>query len=174
MSFLQKFLQTSYQDIFLVKGKADNKNCWHYILVKPSLKKTFDLKIKARQFLELTDYGNVIASGWGAEPPKMVKDKVNELGASYDADSDEELAAYYKSKSDVFFLTATSEGKACYYYVAVDGKIAEEFKRVCSAETPDFADYGNIIESGWGFPSPTIIAYMKEKYSITTPELENA
>lgn len=174
MSFVEQFLKTSQENIFLVKGKTDNKNCWHYVLVEPSLKRAFDLKIKAKQFIELSEYGKIIASGWGIEPPKIVKDKIEELGAYYDAENDIELASYYKSKSDVFFLTATSEGKECYYYVAVDGKLAEEFKRVCAEEAPDFADYGNIIESGWGFPSPTVIAYMKEKYGIETPEFENA
>lgn len=173
-TFIERFKQTEKSGIYLLNGRDQNKNCWYYVDVDKLKLSIFKAKVENKETINIDEFGKVIVSGWGVEPAQIVKNKIIEHGASYDAKGDAELAAYYKSKSDVFFLTAISEGKDCYYYVAVDGKLAEEFKRVCDNETPDFEDYGNIIESGWYFPSRTVIAYMKEKYGIDTPELQDA
>ena len=54
--------------VFLVRGKDAGKPAWHYVLVD-TLKQPLFIKALKGGTLELRDYGTVLHSGWGAEPP---------------------------------------------------------------------------------------------------------
>ncbi|WP_333023546.1 hypothetical protein [Wolbachia endosymbiont of Pentidionis agamae] len=63
--------------VFLVRGKDRGKSAWHYVLVDKDKKELF-LAHSRRGSLDVADYGKVMYSGWGEDPPQEIVDKVNE------------------------------------------------------------------------------------------------
>lgn len=55
---------------------ATQRTAWYYIMVRPEALATFRLKLATKN-LVLTDYGTVIESGYGDQPPpaKIVFEK---------------------------------------------------------------------------------------------------
>jgi type IV secretory pathway TraG/TraD family ATPase VirD4 len=55
--------------IYLVQGKTQGREAWYYILVnrKPAI--VFETEVRKAR-LDLEDYGEVLLSGWGKEPPE--------------------------------------------------------------------------------------------------------
>ena len=173
-SFADRIKQTSKAGLYLTHGIDEGKFCWQYIQVDRLKAKIFEESIKQKAKVDARNFGEIVVSGWGQEPPELVKRKIEEQGAAYKADEDAELEAYYKSQSQVFFVTANADGRNCYYYVAVHGRMIEEFTRQLPEKNLNLASFGNIIESGWGMPTLTVQAYMKEKYGVITPQTEEA
>ncbi|MDX1974460.1 MAG: hypothetical protein SFT92_02165 [Rickettsiales bacterium] len=60
--------------IFLVRGRDHkSKSAWYYVAVDTDKRDIF----KSRQgttVLDIADYGNVLHSGYGVEPPQAVKE----------------------------------------------------------------------------------------------------
>ena len=65
--------------IYLVRGKNRGKLAWHYVLVEKLL---FGLFLKRTQggSLDVKDFGKVLKSGWGVDPPVGTIDKILEDG----------------------------------------------------------------------------------------------
>ena len=59
--------------IYLVRGNNSGKAAWHYVDVKDSLITEFREKTRGG-FLDVADYGEVLISGWGEDPPQDVVD----------------------------------------------------------------------------------------------------
>lgn len=62
--------------IYLVRGKDRGKPAWHYVHVKDSLLSEFLEKTRGGS-LDVADYGEVLASGWGEDPPQDLADSID-------------------------------------------------------------------------------------------------
>ena len=77
MSFLE-IVKTSRSDLlYIVRGKRDNWPFWHYILVDKFRLPMFLVKSKSN-LIDLNQYGEIIESGWGENPPEEISKKINE------------------------------------------------------------------------------------------------
>ena len=62
--------------VHLVRGKDRGQPAWHYVLVDEVKVSIFKEKI-ATDTIDIADYGEVIKSGWGEDPPQSVKDIID-------------------------------------------------------------------------------------------------
>ena len=60
--------ENSNERINLVRGKDRGRQAWHYVLVKKHLLSLFRKRIKGGG-LDVADFGAVLLSGWGKDPP---------------------------------------------------------------------------------------------------------
>ncbi|MFT6331829.1 MAG: hypothetical protein ACJAW3_000147 [Lentimonas sp.] len=65
--------------IYLVKGVDDERNAWYYVLVQ-RLKLSMFLKALNDDIIHLENYGEILFSAYGDEPPESV---TNKLKAEY-------------------------------------------------------------------------------------------
>lgn len=65
--------------IYLVRGKDRGKPAWHYVLVEKLLFGLF-LKRTRGGSLDVKDFGKVLESGWGVDPPVGTIEKILEDG----------------------------------------------------------------------------------------------
>lgn len=63
--------------VYLVRGKDSGKPAWHYVLVEKSKLQIFLRKTQGGS-LDVADYGRVLYSGWGENPPDDIIAKINE------------------------------------------------------------------------------------------------
>lgn len=70
------------ENIFLVRGKDKGRPAWHYVEVKRPLLKMFQEKTRGGP-VDVAQYGPVVQSGWGANPPKTV---MNDIEKRYNPD----------------------------------------------------------------------------------------
>ena len=68
--------QTLIDRFFVVRGKDKGKAAWHYVLVDKSKLSLFHKKVDGDS-LDVADFGAVIKSGWGKDPPKEMKENVH-------------------------------------------------------------------------------------------------
>lgn len=61
--------------IYLVKGVDDNRNAWYYVLVE-RLKLSLFLKALNDEIIHLENYGQILYSAYGDEPPQDITDKL--------------------------------------------------------------------------------------------------
>ncbi|XP_013385813.1 ankyrin-3-like [Lingula anatina] len=80
--------------LYLVRGKDKNKPAWHYVLVKRRLHSTFILKTQGGS-LDVADYGRVLKSGWGQDPPEDTKTKINEEHSTIREDAQKDMSALH-------------------------------------------------------------------------------
>ena len=66
------------QRVFLFRGKDKGRPAWHYVILKDNedTQKAFDEKFAL--CLDLTDYGEIVKSGWGKDPPDDVVKEIEE------------------------------------------------------------------------------------------------
>ena len=62
--------------VYLVRGKDGGSTAWHYVLVDKDKVEDFKAKIKSGS-IDVADYGKVLYSGWGEDPPKDITRKVD-------------------------------------------------------------------------------------------------
>lgn len=75
MSFTEKF-QTSLGDlVYLVRGKYSGEDGWHYVLVD-KLKLPLFIENGKRGSIDVAEYGKVLYSGWGIDPPEEIVEAV--------------------------------------------------------------------------------------------------
>ncbi|MBD0391543.1 hypothetical protein IC220_03615 [Wolbachia endosymbiont of Pentalonia nigronervosa] len=63
--------------IYLVRGKDRGRSAWHYVLVDKEKREMFLAKSRTGS-MDVADYGEILHSGWGENPPQEVVDKINE------------------------------------------------------------------------------------------------
>lgn len=66
---------TSAHRVYLVRGKHRGRPAWHYVLVNDDAEniKAF-LEDLASGNIDVADYGIILKSGWGKDPPQETKD----------------------------------------------------------------------------------------------------
>ena len=69
------FSLTKKENIFLLRSKIKDKTAWYYLDVFPNKVVLFEKRIGA-QSLDLKEYGKILFYGWGDEPPKEIKQKI--------------------------------------------------------------------------------------------------
>ena len=62
--------------VYKVCGKDGDKPAWHYVLVDEDKVQEFKDKV-ATGTIDVSDYGEVLYSGWGKDPPQDIIDKVD-------------------------------------------------------------------------------------------------
>ena len=62
--------------IFLFHGKNSGKSVWRYVIVRSHLVKKYLVALKDRS-INLTEYGYILHSGWGENPPENITKKKN-------------------------------------------------------------------------------------------------
>ena len=64
--------------VYLVRGKDRGKPAWHYVLVVDDQETITKFKeALSSGHLDVADYGQVLESGWGKDPPNDVKEKID-------------------------------------------------------------------------------------------------
>ena len=62
--------------LYLVCGKDKGRPAWHYVMVEKSLLGLF-LKWTKGGSLNVADFGTVLKSGWGQDPPEAIRQEIN-------------------------------------------------------------------------------------------------
>lgn len=75
MSFASRLQSSRNELLWLVKAKDNSIDCWYYVLVEKMKLQMFIKHLKS-DFMHVNDYGEIIMSGWGKEPPESVKKKM--------------------------------------------------------------------------------------------------
>ena len=77
-----KYNENASERIYLVRGKDGWKLAWHYVQVEKALLPLF-LRRTNGGSLDVADFGRVLKSGWGKDPPENVRKNINERGATF-------------------------------------------------------------------------------------------
>ena len=67
------------QNIYLVRGKDKGRPGWHIVLLSSGDEEHvqgFKEQTRTRH-IDVADWGHVLVSGWGEDPPDNVRDKVD-------------------------------------------------------------------------------------------------
>jgi len=64
--------------IYLVKGSQKGQKFWHYVKVEDHLKRLRIKKEVASGPFDVKDYGEILCSGWGEEPPAHIRKQYDE------------------------------------------------------------------------------------------------
>ena len=83
--------------IHLVRGKDKGRAAWHYVLVKKHLLGLFLKRVKGGR-VNVADFGDILRSGWGKDPPEGTTNKILK-----------EYDFQFKEISDVTLLHIASE-----------------------------------------------------------------
>ena len=92
-----KYNENTSQRIYLVRGKDRGKPAWHYVQVEKVLLPLF-LRHTNGGDLDVADFGLVLKSGWGKDPPENVRKNINEMGATF-PDTQSQTVLHVASKS---------------------------------------------------------------------------
>ena len=92
-----KYNENASERIYLVRGKDRGKPAWHYALVEKTLLPLFLRRTKGGS-LDVADFGLVLTSGWGKDPPEDVRKDINEMGPTF-PDTQSQTVLHVASKS---------------------------------------------------------------------------
>ncbi len=77
MGVAERVRRKRSQNVFLVRGKDRQREAWHYVLVDNNKREMF-LAATRSGALDVADYGEVLCSGWGENPPESVVKRVED------------------------------------------------------------------------------------------------
>lgn len=146
--FAERLKSQAARYIVLVRGSKSGRRCWYYVLsnkVKmPVLLKKCAMK---ESNLDIEQFGKILKSGWGENPPQYIQDKVEREGAAYD-NSEFDVAP---GKEDEQFYVETLDENQRKFFIRIDvpAILTKEFEIVVKYGACDFTAYGTIVESGW-------------------------
>ena len=63
--------------VHCIQGKNRGRPAWRYVLVDEDKVQAFRDKVKSGT-VNVADYGKVVYSGWGKDPPQHIKDRMND------------------------------------------------------------------------------------------------
>jgi|GEM_PF-2622158 len=139
--------------LHLVRGKDRGMSAWHYVLVDPGKNEMFLEKEKTGS-IDVADYGKILYSGWGQDPPQSVVDKVDRF--------------FHGVSGDLFLIKEERKDKSLYHYVLIDQDKKEMFleqSKTGSALIREIENYGRVLYSGWGQdPSESISDRIERAY----------
>ena len=69
------YKENSRETLYLVLGKDRGRAAWHYVLVKKHLLGLFLKRVKGGS-LDVAEFGDILRSGWGKDPPEGTTDKI--------------------------------------------------------------------------------------------------
>ena len=91
-----KYNENAGERIYLLRGRNRGKPAWHYVQVEKVLLPLFLRRIGGD--LDVADFGLILKSGWGKDPPENVRKNVNEMGATF-SDTQSRTVLHIASKS---------------------------------------------------------------------------
>ncbi len=62
--------------VYLVRGEDRGEAAWHYVLVDEEKFEAFKVKVASKR-INVADYGKVLLSGWGKDPPQEKVDIID-------------------------------------------------------------------------------------------------
>ena len=68
--------------VYLVRGKCRGKAAWHYVLVDEEKEEQFKEQVKTGT-VDAADFGKVIHSGWGEDPPQNIVDDIKKRFSAF-------------------------------------------------------------------------------------------
>jgi hypothetical protein len=76
-SFADRVRRERARDVLLVRiNHSADGPAWYYLLVDPGKKAAFRRAVNGSDGFDLTDYGRVVASGHGTDPPAAVRERM--------------------------------------------------------------------------------------------------
>ena len=159
--------ETSHKNLFFFQFTEEMESGWGYILVDnnllpifSSLKKFLPLKIN------LNDYGTIICSGEGSEPPLNIRKQIENGDFSNQSGGKPKIYCLFSKDNN---------GRDFFTYLEVPFYLEQKVEGIIRKKSLiNFEEYGRIIESGWGAPSREVIDKMYREYGATTPSLEHS
>ena len=76
------YAENATERIYLVRGKDRGKQAWHYVLVEKALLPLF-LRRTNGGSLDVEDFGLVLTTGWGKDPPEEARRSIHEMSATF-------------------------------------------------------------------------------------------
>jgi len=77
MSFAEKLKTSQSELLYLVRGKDKGRVAWYYLLVDKMKQPIFTTTMKTKpSIMHLDEYGQIIDSGWGENPPADVVERI--------------------------------------------------------------------------------------------------
>ena len=92
-----KYKENASERIYLIRGKDRGKPAWHYVLGEKALLPLFLRRTKGSS-LDIADFGLILTSGRGKDPPENVRKNINEMGATF-PDTQSQTVLHVASKS---------------------------------------------------------------------------
>ena len=92
-----KYNENASERIYLVRGKDRGKQAWHYVLVEKALLPLF-LRRTNGGSLDVADFGLVLTSGWGKDPPEEVRKNITEMSDTF-PDTQSQTVLHVASKN---------------------------------------------------------------------------
>ena len=92
-----KYKENASERMYTVCGKDRGEPAWHYVLVEKGLVPLFLRHTKGGN-LAVADFGLVLTSGWGKDPPEAVRKNINEMGDTF-PDTQSPTVLHVASKS---------------------------------------------------------------------------
>ena len=92
-----KHKENASERIYLVRGKDRGKQAWHYVLVNKALLPLFLRRTKGGS-LDVADFGRVLKSGWGKDPPEDIRKSIREMDSTF-PDTQSRTVLHVASKS---------------------------------------------------------------------------
>ncbi len=78
-----RYKQDPNDRLYLVRGKDRGKPAWHYVMVEKPLLGLF-LKRSNGGSLDVADFGTILNSGWGVNPPKSIVKEMTTKADTFD------------------------------------------------------------------------------------------
>ena len=92
-----KYKENAKDRIYLVSGKNKGEQAWDYVLVEKALLPLF-LRGTNGGSLNVADFGLVLMSGWGKDPPEEVRKNITEMSDTF-SDTQSQSVLHVASKS---------------------------------------------------------------------------
>ena len=77
MSFVDRVVKSRDHLLRLVTGKSGGHDAWWYVRVKNNLFEQYKIAVKG-EVIDLSEFGEILFTGWGKEPPSDIKKKIEE------------------------------------------------------------------------------------------------
>lgn len=146
-------------DIYLVNATDSDKPCWFYLHLDTGKAAFFEKTIVQSPNIDLGQWGKILISGWGENPPLKVAEKIKLEALSFNLTEEQYLPK-------LFFIKNQHEGREFYSFIMVPILWVEEFQYMCTIGNFDFNDYGAVVQSAWGKPSEQVLQYMEREYDF--------
>jgi serine/threonine protein kinase len=70
-----------YYDTFIIRGKDRGREAWHYVAIESESKYEELKRQQAGTNIDVTDFGKIIESGWGKDPPSYIENRLSKMYA---------------------------------------------------------------------------------------------
>lgn len=78
MSFVDQVRNSKGELVYLVRGKDQGRPAWHYVHVRDKQTLPLFLKQVDTGTVDVSQFGEVLYSGWGQDPPEDIVKKIEE------------------------------------------------------------------------------------------------